>query len=151
MESGWIQKILDTLVKYEIPASGDAVMLLFRTGCHESHCGEYLTQIGGGPARGFYQIEGPTHDDLWDNYIDLHPEIKNSLAGKGILRDVLRLLDFEYSTVMARLCYMRHSEQIPPYNDINGQYYFYKKYFNGHGKATLETFVDDYNRYKQYA
>jgi hypothetical protein len=34
---------------------------------HESKGGNYLKQIGGGPALGIIQMEPTTHDSIWDN------------------------------------------------------------------------------------
>lgn len=45
-----------------------AEALLLGTAAHESHGGRYLSQIRG-PARGIYQMEPATHDDLWRHYL----------------------------------------------------------------------------------
>lgn len=57
--------------------------LLFRTACHESLCGQQIIQVGGGPARGVYQMEGATHDDVWDTYINVFPALKKRIEAAG--------------------------------------------------------------------
>jgi hypothetical protein len=41
--------------------------LLYRTAMHESSGGKYVEQMGGGPARGWYQVEPSTAMDLLKN------------------------------------------------------------------------------------
>ena len=40
--------------------------LILGTALQESNL-RYLRQLGDGPARGVYQMEPATHDDIWDN------------------------------------------------------------------------------------
>jgi len=43
--------------------------LLLGTAVQESLNFKYRRQMGGGPARGYFQMEPATHDDIWDNYL----------------------------------------------------------------------------------
>lgn len=48
-------------------ASSSAVNLLLGTAAQESAFGTYLRQIGGGPARGVFQMAPATAKDIWEN------------------------------------------------------------------------------------
>jgi hypothetical protein len=135
----------------EIPYSEEAVDLLMLTCAHESRGGTYLTQVGGGPARGVYQMEMPTHEDIWVNFL-------YHRAGLGVKIDRLRgdvltsqydlANNLGYATAMARVHYWRVPEALPSKDDTKymsklGDYA--KKYYNTHlGKATSSRYVTDY-------
>ena len=53
-----------------------AVQLLLGTAVHESMGLRHRRQIGGGPARGYFQMEGATHDDIWTNYLAYRADLK---------------------------------------------------------------------------
>jgi len=126
--------------------SQDAVTLLTGTAAKESIVGKYVKQING-PALGIYQIEPNTHQDLWDNYIlfrpdlyeplyELYPRIKNNID-----QDLL-IYDNRYSTIMARLIYLRVPEILPESRDIIAQAKYWKKYYNTHlGSGTESGYI----------
>jgi hypothetical protein len=136
----------------EIPYSDEAVDLLMLTCGHESKGGRFLTQSGGGPARGVYQMELATHDDIWDNFIKYRKGgglsyFLNSTSGESTPADSL-IMNLSYATAMARVHYWRVKEPLPSKDDMGyldklGKYA--KLYYNTHeGKATASKYTTDY-------
>ena len=136
----------------EIPYSDEAVDLLMLTCGHESKGGRFLTQSGGGPARGVYQMEVATHNDILDNFVQHREGLQERL------HEYIPVLDHDssyalmgnmyYATAMARVHYWRVKEPLPSkevgnYLDNLGKYA--KRYYNTHeGKATASKYVTDY-------
>jgi hypothetical protein len=71
---------LRTLIKNTLTPfnmySAIAEELLMATCANESNLGQYRTQSGNGPARGIFQVEGNTFNDLFTNYLAYHPALK---------------------------------------------------------------------------
>lgn len=61
--------------------------MVYKTGLHESIGGQLTTQLGGGPARGYHQIEPKTARDMFANFSRLGPSamnvINNALSEAG--------------------------------------------------------------------
>lgn len=124
-------------------ATDQAAQLLLATAAQESHCGEYIHQIGG-PALGIYQMEPATHDDLWLNYISYRPAV----MAEGQALDARLIYDLRYATQCARLQYYRFPDPLPAVNDVGGMWSLYKKRWNTPlGAATREQFVSNWARY----
>ena len=127
----------------------DAVDLLMLTAAQESHLGESIYQIGGGPALGIFQIEPATYRDLCDNYLRYQKQLGYILSLYKIpgLSDELNLVgNLLYQVLVARLLYWRHHEFIP--TTLEGRAALYKKYYNTpKGKATVEEALANYKRY----
>jgi len=66
-----ISRVLEQLDLY----SRDAVELLMLTAAAESNLGEYLRQVGRGPALGIFQMEPSTETDIWYNYLRYRSEL----------------------------------------------------------------------------
>ena len=122
---------------------GDAAKeLIFRTGLAESG---YRTrrQYGGGPARGFWQMEPATERDIWENYLAYRPEISrlvNDLAGAAG-RDLEG--NDAYACAMCRVHYMRVPAALPAAGDMEGQAAYWKKHYNTDlGAGTAEHFLE---------
>jgi hypothetical protein len=112
----------------------------------------YTQQIGGGPAKGYLQIEGPTEVSLWVDYLAYNPEISafvTSRCGHGGPDEVALEYDMIYGILLARTLYFwRDSERLPAVEDIEGQASVYKTYYNTtYGAATEEQFLDSYATY----
>lgn len=133
-----------------IPYSEAAEEILLGTAVQESRL-KYLRQIGGGPARGLYQIEPNTHDDHYLNFLNARPQFERlirNMAGRGAnLHDEL-VTNMVYATAMARLKYYRSPGALPEPTDIEGMARYYKTYFNtAGGKGTVDEFIDHYNKH----
>lgn len=135
--------------------------LLVMIAAHESHLGKYRRQVGGGPARGIYQIEIPTHLDLYENYLfyreDYLGVISSFTPQNCDLEDELEKND-RYSTAVARFLLWRVPEAIPSLDDFKhsgdplGAYYwnlalYAKTHWNTEGgAATPEKYLNDFLR-----
>lgn len=144
--------IADTLKAIRL-YSPEAVELLMLTAAQESHCGRYLTQVGDGPARGIFQMEPRTHQDLYENFLRFKPELVRRITWVCPDLDESNLdLNLRgnliYQIVVSRLQYYRFSEPIPTGNDIEALARYYKLYWNTKlGKATVEEALANYSKY----
>lgn len=125
--------------------------LLMGTAAQESQLGFYLKQING-PALGIFQIEPATHKDVWANYINYRPELKNKLAQIVTIKspewlETHLVTNLAYSAAIARIIYMRAPEKLPDANEIEGMARYWKKYYNTDlGKGTVEEFKNNYKK-----
>lgn len=130
-----------------------ARQLLLATAAQESHCGSFFKQVKG-PALGIYQFEEWVVKDLYTNYLNYRPETLElvdefqSPAGKAELGLSSVLGNTFYATAIARMQYFRQPEKMPEFNDFDGMWEYYKKYWNTElGKATEQEFRYNWNRY----
>lgn len=129
--------------------SDDAVELLMGTAAQESHLGEYLYQLDDGPARGIFQMEHGTEDDIWENFIVKRKSLLN-ICQKFYCDPLPHNLVFNlaYSIVMARIHYLRVPEALPSHEDVCGMAKYWKQHWNTEkGKGTIQEFIDNYGRY----
>jgi hypothetical protein len=124
--------------------------LLLGTALVESRL-TWRKQMGNGPARGLYQMEMATHDDIWDNYLSY----RKSLADKVLQFKTSHKANAEeelinndsYATAMARVHYARVKEAIPDAGDIVGMANYWKKYYNTIlGKGFPDKYVEVWNQ-----
>jgi len=146
----FIIRVLKTMGKY----SPEAVDLLMVTAAQESHCGEYIYQLGRGPARGIFQMEPSTLDDIFTNYLAYRPEL-----ARMVEQFQSQDLDFDlegnllFQVAIARVHYMRVPAAIPkrliPVQEyIQALAEYWKKYWNTkEGAGTVVEAVDNYKRY----
>lgn len=129
------------------------VNLLLGTMAQESAMGKYETQSGGGPARGIYECENATFQDIFKNFLSYHTALKalvQSYAPANALETADDLVNnHEYATAIAACSYIRHS--VPHVNDdptdVPTMYGYYKKFFNGPGSATQAEFTKNWQYY----
>ena len=137
---------LDPAVPYSLAAEN----LLVGTALQESRL-TYLRQLGSGPARGIFQMEPATHDDLRDWARKSKPAINGRLEWlTAVSPSALEQLttNLLYAAAMARLKYYRSPQVIPAADDIDGLGRFYKSIYNSPlGAGTAEEFVSNYQRY----
>ncbi len=121
-----------------------AERLLLGTAITESEL-TWLRQHGDGPARGVYQIEPATHDDIWANYLAYRDGLANRvarLAAGAIPRADQLTWNLGYATAIARLVYYRRPEPLPHADDLAGLARYYKTHFNSAlGAGTPEDFL----------
>lgn len=124
--------------------------LLIGTALVESRL-TYLRQFDAGPARGLYQIEPATDDDIWQRYLKYRKTLKARI--RALLAPTPSRIDqlttnLAYATAIARLVYYRHPEPLPLPDDVEALGRYYKKYFNtALGKGSAEEFVRNYKRH----
>jgi hypothetical protein len=134
--------ITETLLEQRLH-SYSAVELMLMIAGHESLGFKFRHQIGGGPALGPFQIEPPTHDDIWRRSRSIHRNAKRA----GYTQDSKRLAtDDKYSVFMARHRIMLDPKPIP--TTLQAMADWCKREWNGDGKATPEEYLRDYNLWK---
>ena len=124
--------------------------LVLGTALQESNL-HYLRQLNDGPARGIYQMEPATHDDIWDNYLEYRPEPRSRIeAFLAPNQDRVSQLiwNLGYATAMCRVHYQRVSEALPAADDIPALAAYWKEYYNTPlGRGTVDEFVDKFETY----
>lgn len=145
--SGVIKTALTRITAVKHPLwSPEAEELLIMIAAHESHMGKYLRQLGGGPARGVFQIEPATLLDNYRNFIDIRPKLAaqiEAVSGCGVLN--LDQLQFNpiYGAIHARLKLYRSPGAIPTDTALMAEYA--KQYYNSaDGAATPEDYLNAY-------
>lgn len=126
--------------------------LLLGTAVQESLNLKYRRQIGGGPARGYFQMETSTHDDIWLNYLKYRKELSAGIVSFLSSKDANKISELEtndkYAAAMARVHYMRVAEPLPEAGDIAGQANYWKQYYNTPlGKGTPSEYIEKWNKY----
>ena len=143
-----VNSVLNQL-KPEIKYSIHAENLILGTAAQESAYGKYTVQIGGGPARGKFQMEKATHDDIWKNFLKYKPRLaKLVLSISGLTEPYFNSLEKNdiYACAMCRVHYFRVKEPIP--TTINGYAYYWKQFYNTpEGKGTISEFINNYIKY----
>ncbi len=134
-----------------------AERLMLGTIAHESQ-GQHLDQRLGkddtvlGPAFGIYQIEVATHDDIFENFLNLSRwnKIKDKvmqLASLHPSQHVQLATNLCYATAIARCIYYRRPEPLPAPDNIDGIWMYYKQWFNTPlGAANKEDWMTWYAR-----
>lgn len=139
-----IESSLNDLMLY----SSDAEELLVFTCAAESDGGSFLHQVNG-RALGIYQMEPETYNDIWQNYIKLHPHIGMLLSTNFnivfIPSEDRLIYDLRFCTAMTRLFYARFPEPLPDCNNVDAIWNYYKKYYN-----TARGAAEKYSAIKKY-
>lgn len=132
--------------------SDKAERLVLGTACQESECGLWIKQLGGGPGIGIYQMEPDTFNDIWNNYLDFKPTLREKVLkwvfDIGLNGDSAREMvgNLYYATAMCRVHYYRVPEPIPDY--LAGQAAYWKKYYNTEdGRGTGFQYINAWNRF----
>lgn len=122
------------------------VQLTLGTGLVESGY-RFLDQTtpGPGPAYGLWQMEEPTHNDLWANYINFQPTALRSslleMAGSKYAPPPITVLHWNlmYAAAMCSVHYRRAPEVLPEAGDAEGMAAYWKRWYNTPaGKGSVE-------------
>ncbi|WP_067586367.1 hypothetical protein [Endozoicomonas ascidiicola] len=145
-----LNEIIVPTLQYLGMDSEVARYLLLGTAAQESHMGEYLVQLGGGPAVSVYQIEPATHDDIWENYLAYRPSLVKKLEGL-LCPDIPKVEQLKgnlfYSTAIARIHYRRETEPLPELT-IPALARYWKRHFNTYeGKGKVSEFEHNFKRF----
>lgn len=128
-----------------------AVNLLLGTVVQESNATNLLSDDG--VAKGIYQIEPATHEDIWENYLIYaeNAHISNIIANYVIDGgDDDLIWNLKYATIIARLVYWRRPEPLPDADDVDALAQYWKDHYNTHkGRGTAAQFGLNYRRYIQ--
>jgi hypothetical protein len=139
--------IKPALVKIDM-YSPAAEELLLGTALQESRL-MFLRQLGPGPARGVFQMEPATHDDIWKNYLAYRQELamKVGRLGHQMTADAM-MTDMLYAAAMCRVHYLRVPARLPEQGDYEGQAAYWKEFYNTfEGAGTEEEYLDSWNSY----
>jgi hypothetical protein len=121
-----------TLNHIALPSEA-AEQLLLGTALVESRL-VHRRQIGGGPARGFFQMEPATHDDIWNNFLEFRPglaeKIKSLRSSPAANAHQELERNDKYACAMARAHYLRAPEVLPEVGDLEGMAGYWKQYYN---------------------
>jgi hypothetical protein len=137
-----------TSIKLWSPAAEE---LLLGTAIVESDL-LHRKQFAGGPARGLFQMELRTHDDIWDNYLKYHSELSKSvgalMSSPGAKKHVELETNDKYASAMVRVHYQRRSPgTLPQTGDIDGMATFWKRYYNTtRGKGDVDDYRDKWKK-----
>lgn len=115
----------------------------------------HLKQVGG-PAFGGFQIEPPTHQDTYQNFLR-YPK-QNALRdavlslvppsgfdADGNVLDTQLIGNLLYAAAIARIKYYRAPAALPSAGDLPALARYYKDHYNtAAGKATPMKFIDTY-------
>lgn len=139
-----------TLARLPFGDGAVALNLLLGT-CAQETGGKYLRQYPVGPALGMLEIEPPTHDDLYTNFLAFHPDLAAALSqflAPEPARDMQLVSNLAYAFAVARLIYRRAPAPLPTSSDpaILGAYY--KAHYNtAGGAASVDEFVRNFALY----
>jgi len=128
--------------------SVNAEQLVLGTACQESACGEYLVQLGNGPALGIYQMEPATHADIWRNYLPgraLATKVSDLAIHAGLDADEM-IGNLYYATAMCRVHYLRVPSAIP--SGLRKQAEYWKRHYNTElGAGTVDEYIQSWERF----
>lgn len=149
-------QIIRPVLKYlepEIPYSLAAENLLLGTCAQESQMGHYLVQLGDGPARGIFQMEPVTHDDIFENFLDYRAPLKEKISALSIRVFISEdgeddlIGNLYYTAAMARVHYYRQPAALPADNVYDLAAYWKKWYNTPLGRGLIEEYITNYDKY----
>lgn len=130
-----------------IPYSLTAENLLMGTCAQESKMGQWVVQLEDGPAKGIFQMEPATHDDIWINFLNYsrQKDIVDLLYEFQQTSDEL-VYNLRYAAMMCRIHYFRVPDRLPDDNPNDlGEYW--KNYYNTlGGKGSIFEFIENYHK-----
>ena len=141
----------DTVVRPTLDRLGlgspAAVALVLGTAVQESGLGA-LKQLGGGPAKGFWQIEPFTHDDVTARIVTRYPPLHERLSEiVGLWPSRIEQLSTNlcYGAAICRLKYYLDPEPLPAADDIDGLAAVWKRIYNSpKGKGAPEQWAKNF-------
>ena len=150
-------EIIRPVLKYldaEIPYSKAAENLLMGTCAQESKMGQWLVQLGDGPAKGIFQMEPTTLFDIYANFLKYKSDLRdvvNDLRGSrdfildhGTVEQDDLTGNLYYAAAMCRVHYYRVPWPLPD-DDVEQLAHYWKNFYNtAEGKGEPEEFVKNY-------
>jgi hypothetical protein len=139
-----------TLRGSPFPHTERAVPLLLGTVAQESAF-TYTRQIGGGPARGFIQMEPATEQSLWGDFLAYHEDMATYVTrrcGRGGPDEGALEYDMVYGLLLARTLYFwRDTQALPLADDLEQQAALWKRCYNTPaGAGTEAQYIESYHR-----
>ncbi|WP_215745184.1 hypothetical protein [Gluconobacter sp. P1C6_b] len=110
----------------------------------------WLEQLHGGPARGFWQMEPASHDDIWKNSLPapcrskIASGLNRLLYGQPHSADLMIALPL-YGAGMCAVKVLLAPEPIPAADDAAGQARYHKRWYNSPlGAASVMANISDF-------
>ena len=142
--------IIPTLKKIPKGYSTEAEMAIVMIIAHESLRGEYLKQMGNGPALGLINMEPDTHnctwhngDSIWDNALKMGIITQCDYVNKSHPKPERLNYDFMYNVFMARQRLFMKKEKLPS-TELEMANYLKRHWNSIHGAATSNSYLNDY-------
>ena len=125
------------------PAAEELLML---TAAVESNLGEYLHQVGGGPAQGPFQVE-PNTEVLIREWLERRPHLSDLGTHVTVLHNPLfKEASLIYNCALARCLYRSIFVPLPNSTDVKGMAEYHLRWFNNGGKSEVEKTIEAYER-----
>ena len=147
IDQNQLRSLIETVTARMRMNSPSATNLLMGTAAQESLLGTYIKQLGSGPARGIFQMEPATEQDIWDNYLAFRPEIVHLIMNVCERSRPGPWLEYDlaYQICMARIHYYRVKESLPTADDVTALALYWKHHYNtSAGKGSVEEFIENY-------
>ena len=142
-----VHVIRPTLARLDLGDGRATEELLLGTAIQESRL-QYLHQLGGGPAKGVFQMEPATYRDIWTNYLAYKTDLAmavNTLSVHGAQGLEQLEGNLYYACAMARVHYRRVPAALPEQGDLEAQAAYWKEYYNTFlGAGTVEEYIENY-------
>lgn len=157
MDAKQLERLIQTVIAVMRLYSVEAIDLLMLTAAQESHLGKYIQQLGNGPARGIFQMEPKTLQDLYDNFLKYNKQkadvLQSFRTSCSLETDLTGNLLFQIAA--ARLQYYRKPEKLPAKKDFDDGFEYitdlakcWKAHWNTKlGKGTVQEAVQNYYKY----
>lgn len=128
--------------------SKSAVNLLIGVVSVESNWGEYIKQLGSGPACGIFQMEPATRKDIYDNFLKYKPDLLkklNQFVVPDLDLDYQLICNLAYATALARIHFYRVYDPLPVSNDLDALANYWKDHYNTYkGAGIVQDFKNKY-------
>lgn len=149
------QNIIYPVLAFNNLYNPEAEAMLIATCLQETQAGKFvkLNKYGAVPSLGIYQMTSYTHDTIWRTQL-MRPDQKKKV------RDCLMFFNFVdvpkaeqmiwnvgYATFMARIFYLYINRPLPAFDDVEGQWKFYKAYWQPNTESNLEEFTKHLNNF----
>ena len=115
---------------------------------HVESLGEYLSQIGGGPGRGIFQIEPATALDVLDRYLETRDALDEAVWELRTDQDLAFQLasNLSLGAAICRIKYWMSPDPLPDASDAVGMGAYWKKIYNtAGGSGDPDHFSDAYS------
>lgn len=109
-----------------------AERMVLATGLIESRL-QYISQVPSGVAKGIFQMEKATHDDIWQNFLSFKAQLKDGVNDFIIPHQASfdQLCgNLYYATAMCRIHYLRQKAPLPSGDSLEEIVDYWKQYYN---------------------
>jgi hypothetical protein len=118
--------------------------LIICTAITESNL-EFLQQHNNGPAKGLFQMEDATHDDIWNNFLKYKPDLAKKITAfllPNTIKNQQIYGNLYYATAMCAAHYLRFLKTMPEADNLAMLAKIWKSFYNTKlGKGTEQNFI----------